>query len=55
LNIRQEQLSDYAEVYELVKVSFASASHSDGTEADYLNDVRKSEMYCQSMRERKRR
>jgi len=27
LNIRQEEASDYTEVYELVKVSFATASH----------------------------
>jgi len=45
LNIRQEEVSDYTEVYELVKVSFATASHSDGTEADYLNDVRKKDTF----------
>jgi len=39
--IRQEQPTDYDEVYELVKASFRTAPHGDGTEADYLNDVRK--------------
>lgn len=38
--IRQELQSDYNKVYELVNKAFATASHSDGTEADYLNDVR---------------
>ena len=38
--IRQETPEDYREVYELVRLSFASAAHSDGTEADYLNEVR---------------
>ena len=45
MNVRQEQFSDYTEVYGLVKVSFATASHSDGTEADYLNDVRKKDTF----------
>jgi len=45
LNIRQEEVPDYTEVYELVKVSFATASHWDGTEADYLNDVRKKDTF----------
>lgn len=45
MRIRQEQVSDYAEVYELVKLSFATASHADGTEADYLNGVRKKDSF----------
>ena len=40
MKIRQERADDYSEVYELVKKSFATSSHSDGTEADYLNEVR---------------
>lgn len=39
--IRQEEIADYPEVYELVKASFAMTSHSDGTEADYLDNIRK--------------
>ena len=38
--IRQETPSDYSEVYELVKMSFATVSDSDGTEPDYLNELR---------------
>ena len=38
--IRQEKPSDYKEVYELVKMSFATVSDSDGTEPDYLNELR---------------
>ena len=38
--VRQEQPADYAEVYELVAVSFATSAHADGTEPDYLNEVR---------------
>ena len=38
--IRQETPEDYDEIYELVQKSFACASHSDGTEADYLNALR---------------
>ena len=41
INIRRETTADYAEVYELVRMSFSTSSHSDGTEtADYLNEVR---------------
>jgi predicted N-acetyltransferase YhbS len=45
LIIRQEQPIDYPEVYELVKMSFTASSQSDGTEADYLNDVRKKDAF----------
>ena len=41
VKIRQEQPSDYDEVYELVKTSFATTLHCDGDEQDYLNDIRK--------------
>ena len=43
--IRQEKISDYDEVYELMKTSFATASYADGTEADYLNDIRKKDTF----------
>jgi predicted N-acetyltransferase YhbS len=45
LIIRQEKIADYSEVYELVKTSFATAAHTDGTEADYLNDIRKKDTF----------
>lgn len=38
--IRQETPRDYQEVYDLVMAAFATADFSDGTEADYLNDIR---------------
>ncbi len=37
--IRQEQPADYDEVYELVKISFATSTNEG--EWDYLNEVRK--------------
>ncbi len=40
IHIRRERPADYTEVYQLVKASFATASHSDGTEADYLSALR---------------
>lgn len=39
--IRQEIPTDYGEVYTMVKKSFATADHCDGTEQDYLNAIRK--------------
>lgn len=43
--IRQECPPDYDEVYDLVNQAFAATVHSDGTEADYLNDVRKKDTF----------
>jgi len=45
MKIRRECPSDYSGVYALVKASFAASLHSDGTEADYLNEVRKKETF----------
>jgi predicted N-acetyltransferase YhbS len=45
MRTRQEQPDDYPEVYELVKKSFATSTHADGTEPDYLNEVRKKESF----------
>jgi len=45
MTIRQERPSDYDEVYELVKTSFATNSDDDGTTPDYLNDQRKKETF----------
>lgn len=41
MKISQETFADYDEIYNLVKISFATSSHADGTEPDYLNSVRK--------------
>lgn len=43
--IRQEQEKDYKQVYQLVKTAFASAQHSDGTEQDLVEALRKSEAF----------
>jgi predicted N-acetyltransferase YhbS len=40
MTIRQENPADYDEVYELVKISFATNDDDDGTTPDYLNQVR---------------
>ena len=45
LRIRRETPADYDEVYELVNMSFATSSHFDGTEADYLNALRKKDVF----------
>ncbi|MFT4146554.1 MAG: N-acetyltransferase [Mobilitalea sp.] len=41
--IRQEQPADYDEVYELVKISFATSTNEG--EWDYLNEVRKKDTF----------
>lgn len=41
--IRQEQPTDYDEVYELVKISFATSTNEG--EWDYLNEVQKRHLY----------
>ena len=45
MKIRQEKTSDYDEVYELVKISFASNIDDDGTTADYLNQIREKDTF----------
>jgi predicted N-acetyltransferase YhbS len=45
MKIRQETFDDYDEIYNLVKTSFATSSHADGTEPDYLNSVRKKDEF----------
>lgn len=45
MKIRQEKSDDYLEIYELVKKSFATSSHADGTEPDYLNEIRKKDSF----------
>ena len=43
--IRQEKADDYEEVYGMVKRSFATTDFSDGTEADYLANLRAKECF----------
>lgn len=47
--IRQEQRSDYATVYELVKDAFTTVPYGDGTEADYLNNLRKKDVFIPAL------
>jgi len=49
MTIRQEQPGDYAKVYALVKAAFATTSHSDGTEPDYLNALRKKDAFIPAL------
>lgn len=42
MNIRQEQLIDYAIVYQVVKKAFENAEHSDGNEQDLVARLRNS-------------
>lgn len=49
MNIRQEKPSDYGEVYDLVTLSFATAPHGDGTEADYLNELRNKDVFIPAL------
>ena len=43
--IQQETPNDYEEVYEMVKKSFATIDHGDGTKQDYLTAIRKKDTF----------
>lgn len=43
--IRQENKSDFTEVYSLIKSAFETAEHSDGNEQDLVNALRESESF----------
>ena len=45
MNIRREKPSDYGEVFELVKISFAANPDDDGTTGEYLNELRKKDTF----------
>ncbi len=45
MKIRQEQISDYPQVYELVKTSFSTNSDDDTTTPDYLNALRRKDVF----------
>ena len=49
MRIRKETPADYDEVYAMVKRSFATASHSDGTEQDYLTEIRKKSTFIPAL------
>lgn len=43
--IRQENKNDYEKVYNLVKLAFANATHSDGDEQNLVTRLRESEAF----------
>ena len=43
--IRQENIRDYEDVYNVVKTAFETAEHSDGNEHDLVVALRKSENF----------
>lgn len=43
--IRQENVKDYEEVYQLVKEAFASAEHADGNEQELVTALRKGDAF----------
>lgn len=45
LEIRKETEKDYEEVYNLIKISFKKAEHSDGNEQDLVKALRKSNSF----------
>ena len=45
LEIRQENIDDYEDVYNVVKIAFEGAEHSDGNEQDLVVDLRKSDNF----------
>lgn len=45
LNIRPEAPADFAEIYELVKIAFAGAEHTNGDEQNLVNRLRHSPYY----------
>lgn len=45
LEIRKETKKDYEEVYNLIKISFKTAKHSEGNEQDLVEALRKSKNF----------
>lgn len=45
MKIRQEENKDFDTVYNVIKISFQSAEHTDGNEQDLVNALRKSDAY----------
>ena len=40
LEIRQENKNDYKDVYNVIKIAFETAEHSDGNEHNLVNSLR---------------
>ena len=46
MTIRPAQAGDYSEIYSLVQAAFATARVSDGTEQDFVLELRRRDTYC---------
>lgn len=49
INVRKENIEDKTEIYNLIKESFKSAEHSDGSEQDLVNKLRDSDSYIHDL------
>ena len=49
INIRKENIEDRDEIYNIIKESFKSAEHSDGSEQDLVNRLRNSDSYIHDL------
>ena len=49
MKIREAKTSDYNEIYNLVKTAFLTAQVSDGSEQDFVYELRKREGYIPSL------
>lgn len=45
MNIRQEKITDYDTVYQIIKIAFENAEQSDGNEQDLVVELRKSKSF----------
>ncbi len=45
LTIDTEKESEFAELYEFIRIAFQTAPHADGDEQDYVNRLRESDRY----------
>ena len=43
MKIRKEKEEDFKQIYDVIKIAFSLAEHSDGNEQDLVNNLRKSE------------
>lgn len=49
LLIRSEETTDFETIYNFVKLAFKTASHSDGSEQDFINELRRSPSYIKEL------
>ena len=49
MKIRKEKEEDFKQIYDVIKIAFSLAEHSDGNEQDLVNNLRKSEAYINEL------